>query len=171
MVKHEHHIVPRHAGGSDDPSNIIELTIEDHAEAHRLLYEQYGRVEDLCAWKGLSGQWNRLQIFDYIKHRGPHSEATKQKISASKKGVLLTEDHKRKISESLTGRSQPESQKQKVASKLAMVWKVTDPEGNTMYITNLTKFARDRGLDQGNLVKVAKGVIKQSKGYRVEYCR
>lgn len=42
-------------GGSDDPSNLIELTIEEHAEAHRKLYEQYGKVEDKIAWQSLAG--------------------------------------------------------------------------------------------------------------------
>jgi hypothetical protein len=54
-MKHKHHIIPRHAGGSDDPSNLIELTVEEHAEAHRLLYEQYGRWQDKIAWETLSG--------------------------------------------------------------------------------------------------------------------
>ena len=55
-MKHKHHIIPKHAGGTDDPSNLIELTVEEHAEAHRLLYEQYGRWEDYYAWQGLSGR-------------------------------------------------------------------------------------------------------------------
>jgi hypothetical protein len=42
-------------GGSDDPSNIIELTVEEHAEAHRVLYETHGKEQDLIAWRGLSG--------------------------------------------------------------------------------------------------------------------
>jgi hypothetical protein len=42
-------------GGTDDPSNIIELTVEEHAEAHRLLYEKYGYLEDRLAWQGLAG--------------------------------------------------------------------------------------------------------------------
>ena len=42
-------------GGTDDPSNIVELTVEEHAEAHRKLYEQYGKVQDFLAWKGLLG--------------------------------------------------------------------------------------------------------------------
>lgn len=53
-MKHKHHIVPKHAGGSDHPSNIIELTIEEHAEAHKILYEQHGRIQDKMAWVGLS---------------------------------------------------------------------------------------------------------------------
>lgn len=53
-MKHKHHIVPRHMGGSDDPSNIIELSVEEHAEAHRKLYEAHGRVQDKVAWMGLA---------------------------------------------------------------------------------------------------------------------
>lgn len=52
-MKHKHHIIPKHMGGSDDPSNLIELTIEEHAEAHRILYEQYGKIQDYYAWQGL----------------------------------------------------------------------------------------------------------------------
>ena len=55
-MKHLHHIVPKHAGGTNDSSNLIELTVEEHAEAHRLLWEQYGRWQDKIAWKTLSGQ-------------------------------------------------------------------------------------------------------------------
>ena len=55
IMIHKHHIVPRHMGGTDDPSNIVELTIEDHAEAHRQLYEQHGKQEDYVAWKCLLG--------------------------------------------------------------------------------------------------------------------
>ena len=38
-MKHKHHVIPRYAGGTNDPSNIVELTPEEHAEAHRKLYE------------------------------------------------------------------------------------------------------------------------------------
>ena len=56
MLKHKHHIIPKHMGGSDDPSNLIELTVEEHAEAHRKLYEQYGHWQDKIAYDMLSGQ-------------------------------------------------------------------------------------------------------------------
>jgi hypothetical protein len=54
MKTHKHHIIPKHAGGTDDPSNLVELTVADHAEEHRKLYEQYGRVQDKVAWLGLA---------------------------------------------------------------------------------------------------------------------
>ena len=55
-IKHKHHIIPRHAGGTDDASNLIELSIEDHAQAHLNLYEQHGRWQDEVAHRMLSGQ-------------------------------------------------------------------------------------------------------------------
>lgn len=39
--KYNHHIIPRCMGGSDDSSNIIALTYEEHIEAHRILHEKY----------------------------------------------------------------------------------------------------------------------------------
>ena len=52
-IYHIHHIIPRHMGGTDDPSNLIKLTIEEHAEAHRKLYEKHRCWQDKVAWKGL----------------------------------------------------------------------------------------------------------------------
>jgi hypothetical protein len=59
---HKHHIIPRHAGGSDDPSNIVELTVAEHAQAHKELYRKHGRKEDFIAWKGLSGMLGKEDI-------------------------------------------------------------------------------------------------------------
>ena len=56
IYTHKHHIIPRHAGGSNDPSNIEVLTIPEHALAHKKLYEEYGRWQDEVAYLTLSGQ-------------------------------------------------------------------------------------------------------------------
>ena len=85
--KHKHHIIPRHAGGSNDPDNSVYLTVEEHAEAHRKLYEEYGRWEDYYAYMGLSGQIGKDEIWEGIyKNRKTwlgktHTEETKKKIS------------------------------------------------------------------------------------------
>jgi hypothetical protein len=80
-----HHIIPKHMGGTDDPNNLIELTIEEHAEAHRLLYEKYGRVQDRRAWLGLSKMMTGKEIINEIL-KAPKSEEHKKKISESHKG-------------------------------------------------------------------------------------
>ena len=74
-MKHTHHIIPKHAGGTDDHSNLIELTIEEHAEAHRILYEQYGRWQDKVAWQGLLGLIPHEQIMKemYAARRGKNN--------------------------------------------------------------------------------------------------
>lgn len=87
-IYHNHHIIPRHAGGTDDPSNIVRLTVEEHAEAHRILYETHGKIEDKIAWKCLSGKTSETEA-DFrelyrqagLQSRGRHhSEETKRKI-------------------------------------------------------------------------------------------
>lgn len=164
---HKHHIIPKHAGGTDDQSNLVYLTIEEHAEAHRLLYEEYGRWQDYYAWQGLSGQIGKEEIMAAVyKNRKTRlgailTEETKYKMRIAMSGRKLTDEHKAKIVG--TGRKQPQSQKDKVAAKLAKSWKITDPTGNTFIIENLNAWARENGVDQGNLIKYGK-----SKGYLCE---
>lgn len=72
---HKHHIVPRHMGGTDDPENLIELTIEQHADAHRKLFEEYGHWQDYVAWQGLAGLISKEELVKRIQ-----SEAGKARI-------------------------------------------------------------------------------------------
>lgn len=53
---HKHHIIPIHMGGTDDADNLIECTVEEHANFHKELYEKYGNEFDLIAYRGLTGQ-------------------------------------------------------------------------------------------------------------------
>jgi len=152
-MKHKHHIIPKHMGGTDDPSNLVELTVEEHAEAHRRLYEKHGRWQDKLAYQALSGMLGQEEIM--------------KRAMSPWKDMKLTEEHKSNISKSMTGRSQPDSQKQKVADKLSQEYIVTDPQGNTFKIKNMHQFARDNNLDQGNLSKVSKGILRQHKGYMI----
>jgi hypothetical protein len=55
-IYHMHHIVPKHMGGTDDPSNLKKVTIRQHALEHKKLYEKYGKWEDNVAWLSLSKQ-------------------------------------------------------------------------------------------------------------------
>lgn len=61
-MKHKHHIIPKHMGGTDDEDNLVELTREEHAQAHLKLYEQYGKKQDLGAYLLLTGQTDEAQL-------------------------------------------------------------------------------------------------------------
>ncbi len=58
-MKHRHHIIPRHAGGTDDPSNLVLLTLEEHIAAHKALFEEHGRWQDRVAYQAMSGMIGR----------------------------------------------------------------------------------------------------------------
>ena len=117
MVTHKHHIIPKHMGGSDEPSNLIELSVEEHANAHKLLWEKYGRWQDEVAWKALSGQITKAEINYIISVKNnlgknnpmygkespmkgkKHTEETKKKIkeARSKQVIIHSEETKKKI--------------------------------------------------------------------------
>jgi hypothetical protein len=95
-----------------------------------------------------------------------HTEETKQLISNTKKGRKQTKEHIEKVRLRKIGTKQPDSQKIKTAEKLSHEWLLTDIKGNTYKIKNLRKFCLENKLDQGNMVKVSCGHIKQSKGWK-----
>jgi len=97
IIYHNHHIIPRHCGGTDDPENMVRLTTAEHAEAHRLLYKEYGHWQDKLAWQGLAGLIGKDELLMEIQHR-PISEESKQKMSKAKMGKVCSKEHKANIS-------------------------------------------------------------------------
>ena len=67
---HWHHIVPRHAGGTDEPENLVRVTTEEHAELHLALYLEHGRYEDWIAYHALSGQIGKDEVLWLARSAG-----------------------------------------------------------------------------------------------------
>ena len=67
---HYHHIIPKHMGGTNDPSNLVKLTIAEHAAAHKTLFEEYGNKFDYIAYMALSNQIGKEEA-TYLKMLGP----------------------------------------------------------------------------------------------------
>jgi hypothetical protein len=176
-MKHIHHIIPKHMGGTDDPSNRAIVTVRQHALAHKKLYEQHGKLEDYLAWKGLSGQMKKEEILERLyKMNGKRNakyltkEVRQKAIEMARRtntGRKLTPEHIAKTR--VWGMKQSEYQKQRVREVRQLEYIITDPKGKIFEITNLLDFARKHKLDQGNLTKVAKGMFEQHKGYKVSY--
>ena len=166
-MKHKHHIIPKHMGGTDDPSNLIELTVEEHAEAHRLLYEQHGLKQDWLAWQGLAGLIDKKELLHELfvlagkKSKPPighkanlgrkWSEDYKKNMSAISKGKKITEEHKKNISK---GKSK--------------TWLITNPNGDKITVINLHEYCKQNNLNSSKMSVVASGLRKHHKGYFCE---
>ena len=97
-IYHRHHVVPRHAGGTDDPLNIIVCTIEEHAEHHRYRYEMTGDEYDRIAWQSLLGMITKQETIRQVQiengrrngraqlGRRKQSEETRRKIAEANRG-------------------------------------------------------------------------------------
>jgi NUMOD3 motif/HNH endonuclease len=112
MKTHRHHIIPKHAGGSDDPSNLVTLTIADHALAHKALFEQYGRWQDRVAWLSLAGiMKDEERIYEILRNSNPggykHSDEIKKLLSEMRMGeknpMFGKPSHNRGVSRSGVG--------------------------------------------------------------------
>ena len=54
-MKHKHHLIPKHVGGTNDSTNIVEVTVIQHAMFHFANWQLWGRDHDRLAWRGLAG--------------------------------------------------------------------------------------------------------------------
>jgi hypothetical protein len=125
-MNHKHHIIPKHMGGTDEPSNLVELTVEEHANAHRILYEQHGLWQDYCAWQALSGtitieQARRIATSKMVKGTIYITDGTKNKRIKPEDDIPLgwrkgitnkPPGYKEKISKALTGKTGPKRSKE-----------------------------------------------------------
>ena len=91
-MKHRHHIIPRHMGGTDDPENLVFLTPEEHAKAHQELYEKYGKLEDYLAWKGLAGFMGKEEIIFNLMSENGKKVGNRMKLEG--KGIFDPEKQK-----------------------------------------------------------------------------
>jgi hypothetical protein len=83
MIKHKHHIIPRHRGGSDDPSNLVEVTLNQHIMFHWCEWNRTGNHMDQIAYRMLSGKDDskeqaRLNAIQVRKGTALRSEQARQ---------------------------------------------------------------------------------------------
>ena len=54
-MRHKHHIIPKHRGGTNDPPNLVEISLTQHAMFHYCEWKLHGKRADYVAWKRLVG--------------------------------------------------------------------------------------------------------------------
>jgi len=139
--KEKNHIIPKCIGGSDDETNLVELTAKEHFICHLLLCEIYPNENTLksARWAMTcfksknhnrkyiisSSQYDRIKNEMAILKRGVRrSDEIKEKISNSHKGKNMSEETKKKISDKMKGRVQSEEHKlnQSLSKKGQVPW-------------------------------------------------
>jgi hypothetical protein len=121
----EHHVIPKCMGGTNDISNLVKLTPEEHFVAHQLLAKMYpdvkGLIYSLARLSGGKSETRSNKLYGWIKRRlssqrskdmqghkiwagRTHSEETKNKIrdfnlsQSASRGLVRSAETRSKIS-------------------------------------------------------------------------
>ena len=156
-----HHIVPKCIGGTDEKTNLVLLTAEEHWVAHLLLVKMYPNVPQLvyaCQAMSMVGS-NRMgrttnKMFGWIRRKYAES------VSIRQQGVLKPQEVRDKISKTLKGRipehqklqnvsKQPEVAKKISESKKGKKLVFSDPEGRGQKISK-SKIGKPNSFMQNN---------------------
>jgi len=116
--------------------------------------------------------WNKGKTYK----SKPCSKETKIKISIAQKGKKASEETKRKMSDSrknrigtMKGKHHSEKTKNKLSTLLSKItWKIIYPSGQENIIKSLNKFCKENKLHATTMCQVAKGKLKQHKGFKCE---
>lgn len=86
-MKHNHHLLPKHLGGTDDPSNIVKgISVTRHAMFHYANWQLRGSEGDRIAYKALAGLIGKEEIVEMVL-----SFASKRGGQAAKESGQLRE--------------------------------------------------------------------------------
>ena len=165
-MKHKHHIIPKHMGGTNDPSNIAELTVEEHAEAHKRLYEEYGRWQDYVAWQGLSGRIGKEEI---IQMKNKMAHLGKESWNKGLKGYKAGEEHYRwgkKLSSEITQKISNTLEGNECRAKTYIVKNILT--GENLTVKNLKRYCKENGLPYNSVNRSIHVGCVYRKTYRFE---
>jgi len=164
MAKHIYH----------DPPNLVKLTVYDHAIWHYELWCYYGFQEDYVAWKCLSGQIGKEEIFIEKSKIGGNWHKDKPENLKSRINIRLA-----KIGPKNPMYGKPVTDEHRLKNKLAnrhlggptffinsKDHYFNNPEGEKIKIHNLTQFCRDNNLILHTMRAVKNGITKIHKGWK-----
>jgi hypothetical protein len=161
-MKHKHHIIPRHMGGTDDPSNLVELTPEEHAEAHRKLYEEHGHWQDYVAWQGLAKLATKEEhVYMLLSEAGKKGAAKSNSNGGWRK---KNPEAAKRFSIEQSKRMKSRNQKG-VNNPAAKDYIVTHPNGTQEKVKALKTWCESKGLTYNTFYNQCVGRKKIYKGY------
>jgi hypothetical protein len=170
-MKHKHHIVPRYEGGSDDPSNLVELTVTQHAMWHFAEWQRKRNWQDSLAHRVLLGRISGEEAYreavreNNRKRKGevrpPRTPEVKRKIQESLWKYWNTTETGR-VSSSLGGRNS-KGRKPKPIELYSL------RDNYSFTFDSAVKAGEALGLNPSYLTKMARGEWESYKGWVSRY--
>lgn len=116
VYSEKHHVVPKCVGGTDDASNLVDLTAREHALAHVLLARAYPDEPKLsyAAWWMLN-RCKTTRTYEWVRRR--HAAACRKPFSPERRAA---------ISRGLTGHAVSSTTRERM--RTAMVGTTHTPE-------------------------------------------
>lgn len=164
--KERHHIIPKSIGGSNDQSNLVDLTAREHFIAHFLLAKIYGGTQwhAIKRMRGNNGFYINSRLYEVsrkeiAKEVGkrmagiPKTDEQRAKMSASAMGKKKSPEAVEKTRQANLGRKPNEAQLAALHANRQLAW---TPEAQAK------KSAKTKG--------VARPYAKNSKPPSVESC-
>jgi len=121
----KHHIIPKCIGGTDDLSNLVALTPEEHFVAHQLLIKIYPNepklifaVKMMCVKTPKHKRGNKMYGWlrkKYDESRKLIKRKPRKKETKPRKPRIYTEEWRRKIGEGLRGRPVSDETRKKLS--------------------------------------------------------
>lgn len=140
-IYHLHHIIPKHMGGTDNPSNLVKLTVGEHAEAHRKLYEKYGHWQDKLAWEGLIGMLSNEECIKRAISEGGRKGALIANVK--RKGIKYKKKYKRRFVRDYSGKNNP----------CAKTYMIIYPNGEEEIIKCLKEWCKNNNINYNSFHK------------------
>lgn len=145
----KHHVIPRCMGGTNDKSNIVVLTPEEHYLAHQLLVKIYPDNRKLIY---------AVNMMCVGSDRRPNNKRfgwLRRKLVKIISAVNSGRDAWNK------GKSMSSEQK----DKLQTLWEFTHPDGSKSVVKGLHEFCKTHNLNPSAMSAVCKGKRRHHKGF------
>lgn len=153
-------------GGTDDPSNLVELTPEEHAEAHRKLYEEHGQWQDYVAWQGLAKLATKEEHVHMLLFEAGKKGASKTNANGGwvKKNPEAAKRFSTAQSERMKAFHKSRDQRG-IKNPAAKEYIVVHPDGTQEKVKSLKTWCESKGLIYNTFYNQCVGRKKVYKGY------
>lgn len=148
-------------------SSQIELDFYELYYAHKLsTFSPLGYNLKAGSGPGIMAESVKVKIGQ--SNRGKKaSRLSRLLLSISHKGLKQSEQAKTKLRELYRGKPVSLLGPAKASEVLSKNWLVTNPNGESMQVHNLTAFCKSTGLWPSGMSRVANGYVPQHKGWKV----